>query len=97
MLYRKFGTTGEAVSAIGLGGSHLAKPGLDEAASIRLCRAAIDRGITYLGNSWGYNKGLSEERMGTALSQGGYRNRVFLITKGDGRTRPTAQQQLDEW
>ncbi|MBV8097474.1 MAG: aldo/keto reductase [Acetobacteraceae bacterium] len=96
MLYRKFGATGVSVSAIGFGGSHFAKPGIEEAESIRLCHEAIDRGITFMDNSWDYNKGTSEERMGKALAQGGYRDRVFLMSKVDGRTRQEAQKQLDE-
>lgn len=96
MLYRTLGRIKEKVSAIGFGGSHFAKPAIEEAESIRLCHAAIDRGITFMDNSWDYNKGVSEERMGAALSQGGYRDRVFLMTKVDGRTKQAAQQQLDE-
>ena len=95
MLYRKFGRTGETVSAIGFGGSHFAKPTIDQPTSIKLCHEAIDRGITYMDNSWDYNAGVSEQRMGIALNQGGYRNRVFLMTKVDGRDGQTAQQQLD--
>ena len=96
MLYRSFGATGQTVSAIGFGGSHFSKPGIEEPESIRLCHAAIDRGMTFMDNSWDYNKGVSEERMGIALSQGGYRDKVFLMTKVDGRTREVAQQQLDD-
>ena len=95
MLYRAFGRTGETVSAIGFGGSHFAKKGIDQAQSIKLCHEAIARGITYMDNSWDYNHGVSEERMGLALSQGGYRDKVFLMTKVDGRTAQSAQQQLD--
>ena len=95
MLYRKLGRTGEMVSAIGFGGSHFAKPALSQDESIRLCHAALDRGITFLDNSWDYNKGVSEERMGMALSQGGYRQRAFLMTKVDGRTKQAAQKQLE--
>ncbi len=95
MLYRKLGRTGESVSAIGFGGSHFAKPAIDQAESIRLCHAAIERGITFMDNSWDYNKGVSEERMGMALAQGGYRKKVFLMTKVDGRTKQAAQMQLE--
>ena len=56
---------------------------------------AIDRGITFLDNCWDYNDGTSEIRMGEALA-GGYRNRVFLMTKIDGRTRTAAAAQIDE-
>ena len=96
MLYRKFGATGETVSAVGFGGSHFAKPAVAETESIRLCHQAIDRGITFMDNSWDYNQGVSEERMGIALSQEGYRNKVFLMTKVDGRTKDVAQSQLDD-
>ncbi len=96
MLYRKLGTTGETVSAIGLGGSHIGKPALSEADSIKLMHEAIDRGITFMDNSWDYNEGQSELRMGKALSEGGYRNKVFLMTKIDGRTKEAAGNQLDD-
>src|SRR5579862_5551799 len=69
MLYRKLGRTGETVSAIGLGGSHLAKANVTEAESKRLIHAAIDRGITFLDNSWDYNEGRSERWMGEALAE----------------------------
>jgi len=95
MLYRKLGRTGETISAIGFGGSHFAKPGIEQAQSIKLCHEAVDRGITFMDNSWDYNHGVSEERMGLALSQGSYRNRVFLMSKVDGRTGKSAQEQLD--
>jgi hypothetical protein len=36
MLYRKLGNTGETVSAIGLGGSHIGKPAVTEAEATRL-------------------------------------------------------------
>ncbi len=96
MLYRPLGRTGETVSAIGFGGSHFSKPGIDEATSVRLCHAAIDRGITFMDNAWDYNGGESERRMGTALSQGGYRDKVFLMTKVDGRNKDIAETQLDQ-
>ncbi len=96
MLFRPFGRTGETVSAIGFGGSHFAKPGISETELVRLCQQAIDRGINFMDNSWDYNKGLSEERMGKALEQGGYRKRAFLMSKVDGRDARTAQRQLED-
>jgi len=96
MLYRKFGRTGETVSAIGLGGSHIGKPTLTEAESTRLIHQAIDRGITFMDNCWDYNEGRSERWMGNALSQGGYRNKVFLMTKIDGRSKDIATDQLHD-
>ncbi len=96
MLYRELGKTGEQVSLIGLGGSHLAKGAIPEAESIRLIHAAIDRGITFMDNSWDYNNGQSEMRMGKALAQAGYRNKVFLMTKLDGRSKQIAHDQIND-
>jgi aryl-alcohol dehydrogenase-like predicted oxidoreductase len=93
--YRVLGRTGESVSAIGLGGWHLGFAQLDEQLSIRIVREAIDRGINFLDNSWDYNDGASEKRMGKALRDG-YRRRAFLMTKIDGRSKVEANRQLEE-
>ncbi len=93
--YRVLGRTGERVSAIGLGGWHLGLEHVDEQLSIRIVRTAVDRGITFMDNSWDYNDGRSELRMGKALRDG-YRDKVFLMTKIDGRSKRAAAQQLDE-
>ncbi len=95
MKYRVLGATGERVSLIGLGGFHLAKPDgptADEA--IRIVHAAVDHGVTFCDNCWDYNGGESEMRLGRALG-GGYRQRVFLMTKIDGRTDAAAAAQIE--
>lgn len=94
MLYRTLGRTQAKISAIGLGGFHIGQQ-QDEQESIRIIRSAIDRGITFMDNCWDYNNGGSEIRMGKAL-QNGYRDKVFLMSKIDGRTRQAAAQQIDE-
>ncbi len=94
MLYRTLGRTGEQVSLVGLGGHHIGRPP-DESDGIRIIRHAIDRGITFMDNCWDYHDGGSETRMGNALRDG-YRAKVFLMTKIDGRTRETAARQIDE-
>lgn len=50
-----------------------------------------------MDNSWDYNNGTGadEIRMGKALGEG-YRQKVFLMTKVDGRTKDAAAKQLDE-
>src|SRR5437870_9500695 len=95
MPYRILGSTGERVSAIGLGGWHLGFKKVDEQLSIRIIRDAIQRGINFMDNCWDYHDGGSETRMGKALRDG-YRQRVFLMTKIDGRTRESVAQQIDE-
>jgi predicted aldo/keto reductase-like oxidoreductase len=96
MLYRELGTTGVQVSVIGLGGSHLGKAEVPEAEAIRLIHEALDRGINFLDNSWDYNEGRSEERVGKALAQGGYREKAFVMTKIDGRTKELAENQIND-
>ena len=83
--YRTLGRTGERVSAIGLGGYHIGVP-KDEADGIKLIRTAVDEGINFLDNCWDYHDGKSEVWMGKALRDG-YRQKVFLMTKFDGRTK----------
>jgi aryl-alcohol dehydrogenase-like predicted oxidoreductase len=95
MPYRTLGRTGERVSAIGLGGWHIGFKHQTDADSIRLIRSALDRGINFLDNSWDYNEGVSEVRMGQALRDG-YRDKAFLMTKIDGRSKSEAARQLDE-
>jgi uncharacterized protein len=95
MLYRDLGATGEKVSAIGLGGSHLGLATVTEEDAVRLIHQGLDRGITFLDNSWDYNEGRSELRVGKALSQAGYRQKAFVMTKIDGRTKEVAANQID--
>ena len=95
MPYRVLGATGERVSAIGLGGWHLALPTVSEDLAIRLIRTALDRGINFLDNSWDYFDGLSELRMGKALRDG-YRQKSFLMTKIDGRSKKEAATQIEQ-
>ena len=92
---RVLGRTGIQVSLIGLGGWHLGFKYIDDDLSERIIRTAIDNGVNFMDNCWDYNDGASEKRMGRAL-QDGYRERVFLMTKIDGRTKKDAAQQLDE-
>src|SRR5215475_9268473 len=93
--YRPLGRSGELVSMVGIGGYHLARPGLTEPDGIRIVRTALDEGINFLDNCWDYNNGESEVRMGRALRDG-YRKKAFLMTKVDGRTKAAASQQLEE-
>jgi uncharacterized protein len=91
---RVLGHTGEKISMVGLGGYHVGMQS-DEQESIRIIRTGLDSGITFLDNCWDYNNGQSEIRMGKALRDG-YRQKAFLMTKIDGRTKQAAAQQVEE-
>jgi predicted aldo/keto reductase-like oxidoreductase len=92
--YRTLGHTGEKVSVVGLGGYHLGKQA-DPQESMRIIRAGLDEGINFLDNCWDYNGGESELRMGNALRDG-YRQKAFLMSKIDGRTKAAAASQISE-
>jgi aryl-alcohol dehydrogenase-like predicted oxidoreductase len=94
MVYRKLGSTGEKISAIGLGGFHIGVP-KDANEGIKIIRTALDRGMNFLDNCWDYHDGDSEVRMGKALRDG-YRQKAFLMTKFDGRTKQSTIKQIDE-
>src|SRR5262249_31338333 len=91
---RLLGKTGQTVSMIGIGGFHLGQAE-SEQESVRIVHQAIDRGVTFLDNCWDYNGGRSEEVMGKALADG-RRQKAFLMTKLDGRTKKAATEQLEQ-
>src|ERR1700674_184866 len=100
--YRALGKTGERVSPIGLGGWHLGLPHVDEQLGFRIVRSAIDHGITFMDNSWDYNEGASEIRMGRALRDGypgqgvpDDHDRRSLQARGDATTRRVATPPAD--
>src|ERR1700719_3606346 len=92
--YRTLGRNREKVSLVGLGGYHLGKQA-DPQESIRIIRAGLDEGINFLDNCWDYNGGESEIRMGTALRDR-YRQKAFLMSKIDGRTKAAAASQIND-
>ena len=93
--HRPLGATGEAVSALGLGGYHIAMAS-SEREGIRIVHAAIDAGVTFMDNAWEYHDGKSEQIMGKALAD--RRRRVFLMTKvcTHGRDKREAMRQLEQ-
>lgn len=93
MPMRRLGRTGAGVSLMGLGGYHLGLP--SEKDALRIVHEAMERGLTFLDNSWDYHGGESERRVGKAL-RGGHRHKAFLMTKLDGRTAEAAAEQLEQ-
>ena len=92
---RPLGTSGVLVSALGLGGYHLALA-KSEREGIRIVHAAVDAGVTFMDNAWEYHDGQSEQIMGTALVD--RRDQVFLMTKlcTHGRDKREAMRQLEQ-
>ncbi len=92
---RTLGRTGVEVSALGLGGAHIGSSRVSRAEAVRIVRAALDGGLSFMDNSWDYHGGESEKRVGLALKDG-YRSKAFVMTKVDGRTKKEAAGQLDQ-
>lgn len=92
---RPLGRTGVEVSALALGGYHIALA-KSKKESIRIVHEAVDAGVTFMDNAWEYHDGRSEELMGKALE--GRRHEVFLMTKvcTHGRDRRAAMRHLDD-
>jgi aryl-alcohol dehydrogenase-like predicted oxidoreductase len=92
---RPLGKTGLSVSVMGVGGYHLGTAGSQEEAT-QIVQTAIEAGINFFDCAWDYHKGVSEERLGTALQ--GKRDQVILMTKvcTHGRDKNVAMRQLEE-
>jgi aryl-alcohol dehydrogenase-like predicted oxidoreductase len=92
---RTLGSTGEYVSAIGLGGFHLGSISTERECN-RIVHAALDAGITFMDNAWEYHDGKSEIRMGKALAD--RRHQAFVMTKvcTHGRDARVAMRQLED-
>lgn len=93
---RRLGRTNQQVSILCLGGFHIGSAGKnDEQEAIRIMHTAIDEGVNFFDNAWMYNDGYSEELMGKAL-KGGWRGKVFLMTKNSGRDYKFSRQCLED-
>jgi len=89
---RRLGKVGFEVSILGWGAQHIGQPASDQQTVDRIVAEAIDSGINYIDTAPNY--GRSEEKVGRALK--GRRDKVFLVTKIETRTREEAMGQIRE-
>lgn len=78
MEYRRLGSSGLQVSAIGLGGNNFGWYA-DEQTSIAIIHHALDAGVNFLDTADWYGKGQSEEFIGKAVKH--KRSKVVIATK----------------
>src|SRR6478609_6985837 len=81
MEYRRLGTSGLLVSALGLGTNNIGSR-LDEAASRDVVDSALDVGVTFVDTADVYGRGASESTLGAILE--GRRADVVIATKFGG-------------
>jgi aryl-alcohol dehydrogenase-like predicted oxidoreductase len=95
MGFRQLGKDGPKVSVLGFGAWPLGggMGAVGEQEGIATVRAALDSGISLIDTAQAYRA--SESLLGKALRDG-YREKAFLMTKVDGRSRKAATEQLDE-
>ncbi|HUJ73780.1 MAG TPA: aldo/keto reductase [bacterium] len=82
MKYRTLGRSGLIVSEVALGTMQFGKNrlgGLDQAATTKMVRTALDRGINFIDTADVYTRGESESLLGNALK--GVREEIVLATK----------------
>jgi aryl-alcohol dehydrogenase-like predicted oxidoreductase len=92
---RRFGKTDVQISALGMGGHHLAAA-KDEKTAVDLVHRAVEGGITFYDTCWEYQRGKSEDWLGKGLK--GRRDKVFLMSKvcTHGRDGKLAMQMLEQ-
>ena len=80
MEYRDLGRTGIRVGELSLGSWITFKNQVDVKAAVEIMSAAYDAGVNFFDNAEAYASGKSEEVMGAALKQMGWRRGSYLIT-----------------
>jgi aryl-alcohol dehydrogenase-like predicted oxidoreductase len=93
--YRKLGSSGLKVSAIGLGTNQFGSK-VDQQAAVEIVHAAIDLGINFIDTADVYQGGRSEEAIGAALKD--RRSQAIIATKvgnpmGEGPNQRGASRQ----
>jgi aryl-alcohol dehydrogenase-like predicted oxidoreductase len=85
MTYRRLGSSGLAVSVVGVGCNNFGRV-IDQAATQTVVDAAIEVGITLFDTAdvYGDPVGASEECLGAALKANGKRDDVIIATKFGG-------------
>ncbi|HUI70273.1 MAG TPA: aldo/keto reductase [Spirochaetia bacterium] len=89
---RRLGNTGLELSVLGFGGFHLVEIDASEAA--HLLGAYLDAGGTYIETAASYGDGISETKIGRAVSH--RRASFFLATKSTQRSRAGFAAELDQ-
>ncbi len=89
---RKFGKTGEEITMLGVGGSHVSW--MNESDAQRAIEMAIEGGVRFFDTAEQYGNGRSERYYGKFLTPK-YRDEIFLMTKTQARNAESARRDLE--
>lgn len=89
---RKLGSSGAAVTNLGVGGAHVGSVSERDAQAI--IEQAIEEGVRFFDNAPFYSDGRAEERYGKFLTLK-YRDVSFIMTKTMAKTKDAALRDLD--
>ena len=89
---RALGSTGEAVTMLGVGGWHLGR--MSEAEAQKTVETALAGGVRFIDSAESYWGGGSEERIGKLLTPK-YRDELFIMTKTTAGDAETARRHLE--
>lgn len=89
---RKLGSSGAAVTNMGVGGDHVGTASEEDAHAI--IEKALEEGVRFFDNAPFYSGGKAEERYGKFLTPK-YRDASFIMTKTLAKNRENAVQDLD--
>lgn len=90
---RNLGATGEKVTMLGLGGAHIGMA-MNESTAEKVIESAIENGIRFFDNAYGYAGGLAEERFGKYLVPK-YRDISYIMTKTPAKDAKSAKEHLE--
>jgi aryl-alcohol dehydrogenase-like predicted oxidoreductase len=89
---RPLGNTGESVTMLGVGGSHIGD--MNEKEAQKTIETAIEGGVRFFDSAEGYQDGRSEQYLGRFLTPK-YRDEVFLMTKCEQNNYDDAMNSLE--
>ena len=89
---RILGRTGEAVTMLGVGGSHIG--GMSERDAQKTLETALEGGVRFFDTAESYQSGGSETRYGKLLTPQ-YRDVIYLMSKSTARTADDARRHLE--
>lgn len=89
---RVLGRTGEAVTMLGVGGSHIG--GMSERDAQKTIELALEGGVRFFDTAESYQSGGSETRYGKLLTPR-YRDVIYLMSKSTARTAEDARRHLE--